>query len=139
MKDEEFVTCVVFNNKHINVGLDDAGQTYFIQYTDDNGEDIEECVGSYEVDYMRYIEWRFGSPDMCSMYKDIEYDQKLSYDNIPNECKNKSKYGFCDRCPYQDYDWYVLCQLRNLGVLNRHGDTVNQRFKHLFDDNKNKD
>lgn len=138
MKKEEFVESIFFNGKLVNVGLDDAGQSYFIEYVDKNGILRESSIGSYNTDYMEYIEYLFGNPNMCEKHKEICLDQNLSKNNVPKKCPHPHIYGYCDRCPYQDYEWYIRCQLRNLGVLDRHGDVLNPEFKHLFEENKDK-
>lgn len=142
MKKEEFIESIFFNGKLVNVGLDDAGQSYFIEYVDDQGNLREESVGSYNTNYKGYIEYLFGDLNICEKYKEICLNQNFSINNIPEKCPHPHKYGYCDRCPYQDYEWYVHCQLRNLGVLDRHGDVLNPEFKKLFEeillDNKEK-
>lgn len=142
MKKEEFVESIFFNGKLVNVGLDDAGQSYFIEYVDEHGDLNEESVGSYNTDYKGYIEYTLGTPDLCEKNQEICWGQNLSKNNVPQKCPHPHKYGYCDKCPYQDYEWYVRCQLRNLGVIDRHGDVLNPEFKKLFEesflDSKNK-
>lgn len=71
MKQEEYIKTIVYNGQMINLGQDDAGQTYFLEYAED-GELKEECVGAYVLDYEDYIEWRFGNPEInCSIYNDV--------------------------------------------------------------------
>ena len=71
MKQEEYIKTIVYNGQMINLGNDDAGQTYFIEYAE-NGELKEECVGPYVTDYKDYIEWRFGDPEInCPVYNDV--------------------------------------------------------------------
>ena len=134
MKKEEFVESVFFNGKLINIGLDDAGQSYFIEYVNEHGDLNEESVGSYNTDYKGYIEYTLGTPDLCEKNQEICWGQNLSKNNVPPKCPHPHKYGYCDKCPYQDYEWYVRCQLRNLGVIDRHGDVLNQEFKRLFEE-----
>ena len=134
MEKEEFIESIFFNGKLVNVGLDDAGQSYFIEYVNDRGELKEESVGSYNTNYKGYIEYVFGTPDLCEKNQEIYCIQNLSKNNIPKKCPHPHKYGYCDRCPYQDYEWYVRCQLRNLGVLDRHGDVLNPEFQKLFEE-----
>lgn len=45
MKKEEFVESIFFNGKLVNIGLDDASQSYFIEYVDDRGNLNEESAG----------------------------------------------------------------------------------------------
>ena len=90
MKQEEYVKTIVYNDKMINIGLDDAGQTYFIEYAE-NGELKEECVGSYVTDYEFYIEGRFGDPKTnCPIYNDV----------ITTDTESCTTFGkaFCTRC-----------------------------------------
>ena len=71
MKQEEYIKTIVYNDHMINIGLDDAGQTYFIEYLEDD-QLKEECVGSYIADYEDYIEWRFGNPETnCPIYHEV--------------------------------------------------------------------
>lgn len=51
MKTNEYVKTIVVYGKMVNVGMDDTGQQYFIEYLDDNGElQIIGC-GAYNSDY----------------------------------------------------------------------------------------
>lgn len=129
---DSFVETVEFNGKKFDVYIDDAGQTYVVKYKDDKGNVVEECVGAYVTDYMSYIEYMHGTPDLCEKMKKIKSDQQLARDSVPCDCDTPHDHGYCDSCPYQDYDYYVLCQLRDLGVLDRHGDILNQRFAYLL-------
>ena len=142
MEREEFIESIFINGKLVNVGLDDAGQSYFIEYVDDCGELKEESIGGYNTDYRGYIEYFLGKPDLCEKYNEICWDQSFSRNNVPKKCPHPHKYGYCNKCPYQDYEWYVRCQLRNLGVIDRHGDVLNPEFKKLIEeillDNKDK-
>lgn len=134
MKKEEFIESIFFNGKLVNVGLDDAGQSYFIEYVDDQGNLNEESAGSYNTNYKGYIEYTLGTPDLCEKHQEICWGQNLSKNNVPKKCPHPHKYGYCDRCPYQNYEWYVRCQLRNLGVIDRHGDVLNPEFKKFFEE-----
>ena len=71
MKQNEYIKTIIFNDRMINLGNDDAGQTYFIEYLED-GELKEECIGPYITDYEDYIEWRFGNPEInCPIYNEV--------------------------------------------------------------------
>lgn len=50
MKQEEYVKTIVIYGKMLNVGLDDYGQQYFLEYVDDNGELQEIGCGAYNSD-----------------------------------------------------------------------------------------
>ena len=51
MKQEEYVKTIVVYGKMVNVGMDDCGQQYFIEYVNDNGELVEIGCGAYNHDY----------------------------------------------------------------------------------------
>lgn len=90
MKQEEYVKTIVYNDRMINVGHDDAGQTYFIEYLE-NGKLEEECVGSYITDYESYIEYRFGKPEInCPIYNDVVVTD--------TECCTNQTKAFCCKC-----------------------------------------
>ena len=51
MKTNEYVKTIVIYGKMVNVGMDDAGQQYFIEYVNANGELVEMGCGAYNFDY----------------------------------------------------------------------------------------
>lgn len=50
MKPNEYIKTIVIYGKMINVGIDDYGQQYFLEYVDDNGELQEIGCGAYNSD-----------------------------------------------------------------------------------------
>lgn len=99
MKQREYIKTVVYNGHMINVGLDDYGQTYFIEYAED-GKLKEECVGAYVTDYEDYIEWRFGDPEInCPIYHEVM--------TSATECCTSRLRAFCDKCrkSWNDVDY----------------------------------
>lgn len=50
MKRDEYVKTIVIYGKMLNVGMDDYGQQYFLEYVDDNGELQEIGCGAYNSD-----------------------------------------------------------------------------------------
>lgn len=60
MRQEEYITTVVYKNRMINVGLDDPGQQFFLEYVDDNGQLKEFGCGAYNSDYNNVIKYLFG-------------------------------------------------------------------------------
>ena len=99
MKQEEYIKTIVFNNHMINVGIDDNGQTYFIEYAED-GELKEECIGPYITDYEDYIEWRFGNPEInCPVYNEVT--------TTDTECCANQTKSLCSKCrkSWNDVDW----------------------------------
>lgn len=106
MKQEEYIKTIVYNDKMINIGIDDYVQTYFIEYAED-GKITTECVGSYIGDCEGYIEWRFGNPEAnCPIYNDVV--------TTDTECCSKLDKAFCDKCRkrWNDVD-YAAWQKRN--------------------------
>lgn len=106
MRQEEYIKTIIYNGQMINIGLDDAGQTYFIEYLED-GELKEECVGAYVTDYEDYIEWRFGIPEInCPIYSSV-----VTTDT--ERCAVPYR-PFCDKCRkrWNDVD-YAAWQKRN--------------------------
>ena len=90
MKQEEYVKTIIYNDVQIDVGLDDYGQTYFLEYLED-GQLKAECVGPYIADYEDYIEWRFGIPEInCPIYNDVV--------TTDTECCTKLDQSFCLEC-----------------------------------------
>ena len=51
MKQEEYVKTIVVYGKMVNIGMDDYGQQYFIEYVDNNGDLVEVGCGAYNFDY----------------------------------------------------------------------------------------
>lgn len=89
MKKEEYVTTVVYNGHLINVGIDDYGQQYFLEYLKD-GKLEEVGCGAYNSEYMQEIEYLFGEPKQC-----------VSYGRNPEDtCEFWGAHGYCAKCPY---------------------------------------
>lgn len=90
MKQDEYIKTIVYNDRMINIGINDAGQTYFIEYVE-NGYIKEECVGAYVMDYEYYIEDRFGDPETnCQIYNDVV--------TTDTECCPHRDKAYCYRC-----------------------------------------
>ena len=51
MKQEDYVKTIVVYGKMVNVGMDDYGQQYFIEFVNDKGELEELGCGTYNFDY----------------------------------------------------------------------------------------
>lgn len=105
MRKEEYIETIVFNGQMINVGIDDYGQTYFLEYINKDGELVEDCVGAYETDYKSYIESVFGEPTLnCDIIDDVK-----------GKCKKVNKM-YCHKC---DHDPLVMA--RNKRWLKKYG------------------
>lgn len=51
MKPEEYIKTIVVYGKMVNVGMDDYGQQYFLEFVDNNGDLVEFGCGAYTFDY----------------------------------------------------------------------------------------
>lgn len=91
MKPEEYVTTIVYNGKMINIGLDDYGQQYFLEYMNDDGHLTEIGCGSYSSGYNEVIEAIWGKPTECE-----HYGFGICTEHIYS-------HGYCSRCPYNTY------------------------------------
>ena len=89
MKKEEYVETIVVNGHMINVGIDDCGQTYFLEYLDGFGNLVEDCVGAYETNYKAYAESIFETPEHCEHFGVCHN----------GECQYEDKV-YCRRCQY---------------------------------------
>ena len=119
MKKEEYVTTLIVGGRCVPVGLDDAGQSYFFEYVDEAGNLVEECCGSYNTHFTEYIEYKFGEPEKdCSYYKTMELHP------TSENCPNNFKYGFCDKCEFQNREWSHFQKLVELGIIDRRGNIM---------------
>lgn len=57
MKTNEYVKTIVVYGKMVNVGMDDYGQQYFIEFLNDDGEIVEVGCGAYNHDYEDVAKW----------------------------------------------------------------------------------
>lgn len=77
MKPNEYIKTIVIYGKMINVGIDDYGQQYFLEYVDDNGELQEVGCGAYNsdiedvaktiIDSRRYMIEEYGEEEVLKM------------------------------------------------------------------------
>ena len=51
MKQEEYVKTIVVYDKMVNIGMDDYGQQYFLEYVDETGQLVEVGCGAYNFDF----------------------------------------------------------------------------------------
>ena len=59
MTKEEYVKTLNVGGHEIKLGLDDYGQCYFIEWTDENGEKKSAGLGTYNFHYMESIYYMF--------------------------------------------------------------------------------
>lgn len=77
MKPNEYIKTIVIYGKMINVGIDDYGQQFFLEYVDDNGELQEIGCGAYNsdiedvaktiIDRRRYMIEEYGEEEVLKM------------------------------------------------------------------------
>ena len=133
MKRDEYIETLVIGKQLIVLGLDDAGQTYFFEYLDENGNLKEECCGSYNFNYREYLEYKFCNPET-----DCKYYTMMSSSNDDHDCPNKNIYGYCDKCKYQNLEWAYFQELINNGIIDRRGN-VNKKYEKFLKSNLNND
>lgn len=59
MKKEEYIKTLNVDGTKVNLGLDDCGQCYFIEWTDKSGKKKSTGLGTYNTHYMEDIYYMF--------------------------------------------------------------------------------
>ena len=82
MKQDEYVKTIVVYGKMVNVGMDDYGQQYFIEFVNSKGELEEVGCGAYNfdiedvaksiIDHRRYCIEFYGEEEYFQMEKERE-------------------------------------------------------------------
>ncbi len=90
MKRDEYVKTIVVYGKMVNIGMDDYGQQYFIEFVNENGELTEIGCGAYNfdvedvaksiIDYERHSREIWGDEEWKEMQKAKEERMK-KYEN----------------------------------------------------------
>ena len=91
MHKDEYIKTIVYNGHMINIGLDDYGQQYFLEYLDENNNIIQQGCGAYNENYEHEVEYLFGKPEDCPQYNTTEY------------CPDCFSHGYCGQCPYNPF------------------------------------
>ena len=128
MHANEYVGSLVINDKLVNIGMDDAGQSYFIEFIENHQLKQESC-GSYNSNYKDYAEYRLGDPDKC-VYQAINNPSTLE------NCPQRGTYGWCDHCKFNNVKWYANKLLIDLGVIDRRGNLLDPFKELLMQNNK---
>jgi len=89
MQQDEYVTSINYNGALVNIGMDDYGQSYFIEYADGESVVTVGC-GTYNTDYMSTVEYCLGDPKKCELF-----EQNAS-------CEEWDRHGFCCKCPHSE-------------------------------------
>ena len=95
MKHDEYFKTIVVYGKMINIGLDDAGQEFFLEYVNVCGELVEVGCGAYNldyedvaktvIDYRRHCIENYGEEEFLQMEKEREERMKKYKGEINNE------------------------------------------------------
>jgi hypothetical protein len=122
MRKDEYIETLIIGDVMVNVGIDDYGQCYFIEYVED-GELKEESCGTYNFDYKEYAEYVLGDPE-----RDCKY-----YDSCTNtrDCKYKYEFGYCSKCKYRDIRETAFQTLVKAGIIDRRGN-IQEAYKDIF-------
>lgn len=91
MKQEEYIKTIVYNGHMINIGNDDYGQQYFLEFLNDKGILEEVGCGAYNPDYLGIVEYYLGDPSFCELYGTKE------------KCNEIFTHGYCHKCPYNEF------------------------------------
>ena len=112
MNREEFIAIIKLNGRIVNVGLDDNGQCYFLEYVNDKKELVQVSCGTYNTNYQWCAEEMLGEPLVDCPYYTLTKAKKAN-------CEHKNKFGYCHRCFYEDINNSMLNILINTGLLDR--------------------
>ena len=74
MTEQEYIKTLHINGQDIDLGLDDYGQCYFIEWTDNAGKKQDLGLGTYNFRYLEEIYYMF----------DLKY-RSLSHKNLWSE------------------------------------------------------
>lgn len=79
MKRDEYIETVVYKGHMVNVGIDDAGQQYFLEYVDKAGNLQEVGCGAYNVSYWDTLPIVCETPEECygqlSIFTEFDEDE----------------------------------------------------------------
>lgn len=65
MDAKEYCKTIVYNGHMVNIGVDDAGQQFILEYIDDEGNLAEFCCGAY-ASFKYGLQHLFGPPRTVS-------------------------------------------------------------------------
>lgn len=77
MDTNQYIKTFTINGHEIKLGLDDYGQCYFIEWTDENGNKQDTGLGTYNFHYMEEIYYRF-DPIYKSLARKEIYCEELT-------------------------------------------------------------
>lgn len=77
MDKKDYIKTINVNGIDIELGLDDCGQCYYIEWIDENGEKNDIGLGTYNACYMEPIYYRF-DPVYKSLSKKKLFGEELT-------------------------------------------------------------
>ena len=126
MRDNEYITSLKLNNQLVNIGLDDNGQCYFVEYVDPKtGEDKQVSLGSYNMEYIYAAEELLGDPLVDCPHYNLTKAKN-------SDCEYRHRFGFCHRCWFEDMNWHMRQNLILKHFIDRRLN-VNPKYKQLFE------
>lgn len=92
MTKEEYIKTIEICGTKVDLGLNDYGQCYFIEWTDKNGKKQSTSLGAYNSDYLREIYYLFDNrykelsrKELFGELNDSERAEMNHYQEIFNE------------------------------------------------------
>lgn len=120
----QFIESVKIGDHLVNVYLDDAGQSYILEYLDSKTKEIKEVgCGTYNSDYQYVIEEILGNPLECPHYPLTKAKNET--------CEYKNQFGYCYKCFFYDVENSMLNNLVKAGFVDRRLQ-INPKYKKLF-------
>ena len=121
----QFIESIDCNGQLINIYIDDAGQSYLLEYVDRDGDLQVTSCGSYNTNYKWCIEELFGDPAKnCSNYLLQKSKNCL--------CDSKYTHGYCNKCMYADFYIWWKKHLMELSVIDPRLQLQNEHLRELF-------
>lgn len=80
MKPEEYIKTITVNDQQVDLGIDDYGQCYFIEWTDNSGTH-EMSLGTYNTRFMEDILYIFDSEYQRIMQR-VFLDEALTEEDL---------------------------------------------------------
>ena len=87
MEFSQYIKTLTICGHDIDLGLDDYGQCYFIEWIDENGDKKDTGLGTYNFHYMEEIYYRFDP-----IYKSLARKEIWGEELTPEEKDQLDKY-----------------------------------------------
>lgn len=80
MSKDEYIKTISVCGQKIDVGIDDYGQCYFIEWDDEDGHN-EDCLGAYNFNYVESIYARFDK-EYKSLLRKVICKKEMTEDEV---------------------------------------------------------